>query len=255
MIFEQLADPGLGCLSYLIGDEGTGEAIVVDPLEKLGVDLYIQKAAERGLAITQVVDTHLHADHVSIGRRLAEAAGAPYRLSKDASVNYSFDPLGEGDTFELGPLVLKVLMTPGHTPDGLSLLATDTSRGREPWFVLTGDSLFIGDVARPDLILPGSDETPETRAAVLYRTLFETLLALPDTVEVYPGHYGASTCGGRYMSGKTVSTIGFERRYNIALKEADERSFTHFVMAGLKPLPDRYEEIKRKNLGVTSDRV
>lgn len=255
MIFEQLADPGLGCLSYLVGDEGAGEAIVVDPLEKLGVGFYIQRAAERGVAITQVVDTHLHADHISIGRALAEAAGAPYRLSEAAAVNYPFDPLREGDTFKLGPLALKVLMTPGHTSEGVSLLATDTSRTPEPWFVLTGDSLFIGDVARPDLILAGSDETPESRAAVLYRTLFETLLALPDTVEVYPGHYGASTCGGRNMSGKTVSTIGFERRYNIALKETDERGFTEFVMGSLKPLPDRYEEIKRWNLGEVTDRV
>jgi hydroxyacylglutathione hydrolase len=255
MIFEQLRDPELGCLSYVLGDEGEGRAIVVDPLERLGIETYLEEAANRGLAVTEVIDTHIHADHVSIGRALAEAAGARYLLSERAEVTYPFEPLKEGDVLTLGPLKLEVLFTPGHTPEAISLLVTDTTRGPEPWFVLTGDSLFIGDVARPDLILAEQSERPEARARVLYRSLVDRLLRLPDTVEVYPAHYGASTCGGQHMSGKTVSTVGFERRYNVALQQGSEDAFVAFVLSTLKPLPDRYEEIKRTNLGQVTGHV
>ena len=255
IIFEQLRDPQLGCLSYILGDEGEGRAVVVDPLERLGLDAYLEEAANRGLLITEIIDTHIHADHITIGRKLAEATGARYLLSEHAEVSYPYEPLREGNTLALGPIELKVLFTPGHTPDGISLLAVDRSRTDEPWFILTGDSLFIGDVARPDLILSEQQERSEDRARVLHHSLFDKLMHLPDTVEVYPGHYGASTCGGPHMSGKTVSTIGFERRFNVALQQPGEDEFVRFVLSSLKPLPDRYEEIKRTNLGKVDGHV
>lgn len=249
MIFEQFRDPDLGCLSYLLGDAQDGRALVVDPLERLGSAHYIEQAAAHGLMISEVIDTHLHADHISIGRALAEAAGARYLLSEAADTAFPHEPLAPGAQLRLGSIELTVLATPGHTPESISLLVRDASRSLEPWFVLTGDSLFVGDVARPDLMLAGGQEEAAARARALYQSLHEVLLKLDDTVEIYPGHYGASTCGGPLMSAKTISTIGFERRHNVALQHHDRESFVRFVLEHLKPLPERYQDIKRTNMG------
>lgn len=247
--FEQLRDPELGCLSYLVGDTATGEALVVDPLTIIGIDAYVLGAARRGLAITTVVDTHVHADHVSLGPELARAAGAPYRMGAGAPVETAFEALAAGEEIRLGALTLSVLPTPGHTPEAISLLGRDEGRGEDPSFVMTGDSLFVGDVARPDLLLEDSAEEVRQRARALYRSLNTVLLRLPDFVEVFPGHFGASSCGGKNMSGMTSSTIGFERRHNLALANSGEEEFISFVMATLKAQPSRYQEIKRKNIG------
>lgn len=249
MIFEQFRDPDLGCLSYLLGDAQDGRAMVVDPLERLGTAHYIEQAAQHGLMISEVIDTHLHADHLSVGHDLAEASGARYLLSESAATDWPHERLATGQILNLGTIEITVLATPGHTPESISLLVRDASRSEEPWFVLTGDSLFVGDVARPDLMLSGGQAEAAAQAETLYRSLHQVLLKLADTVEIYPGHYGASTCGGPLMSAKTISTIGFERRHNVALQHHDEASFVRFVLEHLKPLPDRYQDIKRANMG------
>lgn len=247
--FEQLRDPELGCLSYLVGDTATGEALVVDALSVLGADAYIMEAARRGLVITEVIDTHVHADHLSLGPELAHAAGVPYRMGEGAEVAMPFTPLSPGEEIRLGELALTVLPTPGHTPEAVSLAGREEGRGGDPSFVLTGDSLFVGDVARPDLVLEGPGEDVRERARALYHSLHDVLLTLPDFVAVFPGHFGASACGGQNMSGMTSSTVGFERRHNLALRARSEEEFISFVMATLKAQPTRYQEIKKQNMG------
>lgn len=250
MVFHQILDPQLGCASYLIGCPDSGELLVVDPLEAVGVDEYVLRAADLGLQVTHIVDTHLHADHVSVGRELAEATGAAYMLHHSANVSFPFQPLGHGDHLSIGKNRIEVLHTPGHTDESLSLVVFDGARSLdEPWMILTGDSLFVGDVARPDLAVEAlSEDTLEVRLAMLRQSV-EQLAAYPEFVELYPGHYGVSTCGGAGMSAKASSTVGFERRFNAALHTHAGAEFAAFVRAGLKPLPDRYQEIKLHNMG------
>lgn len=249
MFFKQLLDPELGCASYIVGCAASGKGAVIDPLANLGVETYALEAADQGLSISHVIDTHIHADHISLGPKLAKALGAGYFMDEASPATYAFTPLHPGEVIDLGNIDLKVVHTPGHTPESLSLLVVDHTRTDEPWMVLTGDSLFVGDVARPDLLLGKTGEgTAAERAEVLYDTM-QWFLRQPDYLEVYPGHYGASTCGGENMSAKTTSTIGFERRHNVALKQGDKASFVHFVLGHLRPHPDRYQEIKLVNHG------
>lgn len=255
MIFRQMTYGPDGCASYLLGCVKSREAVVVDPLASLGAVEYIVEAADRGLTITHVVDTHTHADHISCGRELAATVGAPYYLSEQARslVTYDFVPLKDGDTVRVGKVELNVIFTPGHTPDSICLLVTDRSRTDEPWFLLTGDTLFVGDVGRPDLLVGDRTldvyETGE-RATLLYESLTRRILTLPDHVEIYPGHFGGSACGGANMSGKAGSTIAFERLFNLALQHKDAAAFAAFVIASLKPLPRNYQQIKLTNLGL-----
>ncbi|MDA8346654.1 MAG: MBL fold metallo-hydrolase [Thermaerobacter sp.] len=251
MVFHQILDPRLGCASYLVGCPESGELLVVDPLEAVGVNEYVLRAADLGLQVTQIVDTHLHADHVSVGRELATATGAIYMLHKDAAVTYPFVPVGDGDEISIGRNRVRVLHTPGHTDESISLLVFDGSRSLDlPWMILSGDSLFVGDVARPDLAVDElSDEDIQGRLGRLRQSV-EKLAAYPEFVELYPGHYGVSACGGAGMSAKASSTIGFEQRFNAALQTQTGTGFAEFVRIGMKPLPDRYQEIKRHNMGL-----
>src|SRR5712692_628393 len=212
MLFQQIVNEETGCLSYLIGCTQAGRAAVIDP-GRDRVDDYVALARRKGLAITDIVETHVHADHVSGNQALADKCGATIRIHPAAEVAYAYAPLEDGHDLTIGSVRIKVLHTPGHTPDSVSLLITDLSRGDEPWFVLTGDTLFIGDVGRPDF-------GGEMAAAHLYRSLTERLLRLPDSVEVYPAHGAGSSCG-RAMSSKTATTIGFERRFNAALQRSE----------------------------------
>jgi len=207
MIFSPFYSFETGCAAYVFGCGGLGLGAVVDPrLED--VDRYLALAAAKGLRITHVIDTHVHADHLSGGRALAERTGAAYALHRSADVSFPFTPLDDGEEIALGNTRLRVLHTPGHTPEGLSLVVTDLRRGPDPWFVLTGDTLFVGAVGRPDL--PGD---AAASARELHRSLHERLLTLPDELELYPAHFAGSPCGAG-MSGKPSSTVGFERRFN-----------------------------------------
>lgn len=258
MIFRQISYGPDGCASYLLGCSRAKEAVLVDPLASLGAETYLMEAADRGLEIRFVIDTHTHADHLSCGREVAAMTGAVYCLSEAARllVNFAFTPLRDGDVIRVGAVELKVIATPGHTPDSICLLGTDHSRCAEPWFILTGDTLFVGDVGRPDLLV--GDMTLDLyaareRAEMLHQSIRERLLTLPDHVEIYPGHFGGSACGGANMSGKACSTVHFERRYNLALQHQNPADFSDFVVGGLKPLPRDYKRIKLHNLGLRED--
>jgi hydroxyacylglutathione hydrolase len=253
VIFKQYRYEPLGQASYLIGCTRAREAAVVDPIADLGAEHYALEAADFGLIITRVLETHVHADFISCARELAAMTGAPHHLHESAPVRYPFQPLRDGQVLELGRIGIEVLHTPGHTPEHCCYLVTDRSRGSEPWFLLTGDSLFVGDVGRPDLLLgdPEADVMgQEERARALFRSLRERLLQLPDWVEVYPAHYGGSSCGGVNMSGKPSSTIRFERHHNLALGQPDEAAFARFVAESLRAMPEDYRRIKSINLGL-----
>jgi hydroxyacylglutathione hydrolase len=238
MIFQQILNEEAGCLSYLIGCGQAGEAAVVDPARDR-VDEYVALARRKGLTVTQVFDTHLHADHISGNQALADRTGARILLHPAADAAFPTTPIEDGQEILIGNVAFRVLHTPGHTPESVALLVTDRSRGEEPWFVLTGDTLFVGDVGRPDF-------GGERAAAALYQSLTRRLLTLPDSVEVYPAHGAGSACG-RAMSSKTATTIGFERRFNLALRAADEASFVQALMTGLPPKPPNFDRIIGRN--------
>lgn len=238
MIFQQILNEEAGCLSYLIGCGQAGEAAVVDPARDR-VDEYVALARRKGLTVTHVFDTHLHADHISGNQALADKTGARILMHPAADAAFPTTPIEDGGEVHIGNVAFRVLHTPGHTPESVSLLVTDRSRGEEPWFVLTGDTLFVGDVGRPDF-------GGERAAATLYQSLTRRLLTLPDSVEVYPAHGAGSACG-RAMSSKTTTTIGFERRFNLALRAADEASFVRALMTGLPAKPPNFDRIIARN--------
>ena len=216
MIFRQITHDDLGCASYLVGDERAGVAAVIDP--RFEIDEYLELSRYRGVTIEHVLETHNHADHVSGHGRLVAATGARIHVHRLAAPDYEHEPFDDGWELELGTLVIRALHTPGHRPEHTAFALIDTTRGQEPWAVLSGDSLFVGDVARTDLAI---DKTEGARQ--IFRSLHEKLLSLPDDCEVWPAHLGGSMCGGAGMSMKICSTIGFEKRHNPALGITDER--------------------------------
>ena len=253
MMFKQFRHEPLGQASYLLGCTRAKQALVVDPIQDLGTDFYVIEAADLTLEIVGVLETHVHADFISCARELAGMVGAKHYLHESAPVAYDFEPLTDGQSIEVGEVEVKAIHTPGHTPEHTSYLVTDHARSEEPWFVLTGDSLFVGDVGRPDLLV--GDQALDVmdqaeRARTQYRSIRDKLFTLPDTVEVYPNHYGVSACGGVNMSGKVSSTIAFEKKFNLAMQQPDEAAFAEFVAETAKPLPDDYERIKSRNLGL-----
>ncbi len=215
---------------------------MVDPQPQ--IEPYLEAAAQKRLRITHVIETHVQADHVSGARRLAEATGASHCLHESAPASYPFQPLRDGQALALGNVALTVWHTPGHTPEGICLLVADRTRGEAPWFVLTGDTLFSGAVGRPDL---SGDGTEARLAAELYESV-RRLLTLPDHVEVYPAHFSGAACG-KGLSGKPMSTIGFERRFNPALQIPDREGFVRFALDGLPAQPPSFAATRRQNLG------
>jgi glyoxylase-like metal-dependent hydrolase (beta-lactamase superfamily II) len=240
MIFRPFLDFEHGCAAYVFGCGGTGLCAVVDAREP-EIEAYAAFASDKGMRITHVIDTHVHADHRSGGPALAQWVGAAYCLHESADVQRPFTPVQDEQEIELGNTRVRVLHTPGHTPESISLLVTDLRRGPEPWFVITGDTLFSGAVGRPDL--PGD---ARGNAARLYASLHQRLLRLPDDVEVYPAHFGGSACGTG-LSGKPSSTIGFEKRFNQALS-ADRDAFIEIV-SQVTPKPAGCKEILEFNRG------
>ena len=238
MIFQQMVNEDAGCISYLIGCSQVGEALVVDP-GRDRVDDYGAWARRKGLTLTHIVETHIHADHLSGNQALAAKTGARIHIHPAAEAAYAHAPIADGEAITIGTVRIQALHTPGHTPDSICLLVTDLSRGEEPWFVLTGDTLFVGDVGRPDF-------GGERAAATLYQSLNSRVLTLPDSVEVYPAHGAGSSCG-RAMSSKPGSTIGFERRFNPALQSRTADEFVRALMTGLPPNPPGFDRIIAKN--------
>jgi len=246
MYFKQITTPGLGCFSYIIGCPAAREMVVIDP--KRDIQDYLDISQQEGMKIIHAIDTHVHADHISGTHELKSQTGCDIMVYESSPVNYPFTPLKEGDAFKIGNAGLEVLSTPGHTPDALSLLVTDFSRGDEPWIILTGDVLFVGDIGRPDLV---GDAKLDEQIANLYNSLYVKLAQYPDHLEVFPAHGAGSLCG-RGMSSKPSSTLGFERRHNKMLgfnsyepfhfamnKEfpARPKSFTHIISTNASGAP------------------
>ena len=240
MVFEQFLDDDLGCASYLVGDEDAGVAAIVDP--PYAIEPVLEAAARRGVRIVRTVETHTHADHLSGHGRLALDHGVPVSIHPAAEAEYAHDPLEDGAEIELGAVVLRAIHTPGHRPEHTCLAVIDRSRADEPWLVLTGDSLFVGDAARPDLAI-GAKEGAEG----LFHSL-RRLLELPDGVEVFPGHVAGSLCG-KAMSSKASSTIGFERRFNHALQLQTELEFVADSSSVSAPKPPNMARLVELNRG------
>ena len=240
MLFQQFLDDDLGCASYLVGDEDAGVAAIVDPPYALAPVL--AAAAKRGVRIVRVIETHTHADHLSGHGRLALELDIPISIHPAAEAAYAHDALTDGVELEFGQVVLRAIHTPGHRPEHCCLAVIDRTRADEPWVVLTGDSLFVGDAARPDLAV-GAKEGAEG----LFHSL-RRLLELPDGVEVFPGHVAGSLCG-KAMSSKASSTIGFERRFNHALQLEDELAFVAEAAAIAAPKPPNMARLVELNRG------
>ena len=239
VLFRQFVDDDLGCASYLIGDANAGEAVVIDPGYE--VEPYLEEAERRGARIVRTLETHTHADHVSGHGRLALEHGVPVSTHPAGAPEYPFDAIEDGDSVEIGDVVIRVVHTPGHRPEHCCFAVVDRSRGDEPWLVVTGDSLLVGSVARPDLAVEAVEGARD-----LHRSL-QALLALPDGVEVYPGHVAGSLCGAQ-MSSKASTTIGFERRFNHVFTESED-DFVTEATGGSAPRPPNMERIVALNRG------
>jgi glyoxylase-like metal-dependent hydrolase (beta-lactamase superfamily II)/rhodanese-related sulfurtransferase len=242
VIFRQIVHDDLGCASYFVGDEDAGVAAVIDP--RFEIDEYLELARYLGVRIEHVLETHNHADHVSGHGRLAAATGATIHVHRDAGVGYDHEPFVDGDEIELGSVRVRAVHTPGHRPEHTAFELIDTERGEEPWAVLTGDTLFVGDIARPDLAV-------DMRAGAheIFHSLHDRLLALAPETEVWPGHLGGSLCGGPGMDMKVSSTIGFEARHNELLNETDEEAFVERAVGNLPPQPPNFRRIVELNRG------
>jgi rhodanese-related sulfurtransferase/glyoxylase-like metal-dependent hydrolase (beta-lactamase superfamily II) len=242
MLFRQVTHDDLGCASYIVGDDEAGIAAVVDP--RFEIDVYLDLARYTGVRIEHILETHNHADHVSGHGRLAAATGAAIHVHRLADPGYDHEPFDDGWELELGAIVVRALHTPGHRPEHTAFALVDRARGDEPWAVLSGDSLFVGDIARPDLAVD-CDEG----ARGIFASLHGQLLTLPDSCEVWPGHLGGSMCGGPGMDMKVCSTIGYERAHNALLREPDVDRFVQRSLATLGPQPPNFQAIVALNRG------
>jgi hydroxyacylglutathione hydrolase len=242
--FRQLLNDDTACASYLLGCKSHSQFAVVDPHVEL-VDAYISLAESQGIPIVAVFETHVQADHVSGLPRLVELTGATAYLPAGAGVYFTHHPLEDGEVIVLGNTEIQAIATPGHALAHHAYLVTDHTRGEEPWLVLTGDALLVGDAGRPDLHAHG-EHTAEAMARTLYRSIAERLLTLPDHLALYPSHYSGSVCG-RGLSANPSSTIGFERRHNSALRFASEDEFVDALLRDIPPAPEQQTAIVAAN--------
>ncbi|HEV8538807.1 MAG TPA: MBL fold metallo-hydrolase [Bacteroidota bacterium] len=241
MVFQQFRHEQGGCLSYIVGCTRRQVCAVIDP--QLDIEQYLDYARHHGMKITDVFETHAQADHLSGAKKLSLATGAPVHFHESVEAGFPVAKVTDGQEISIGNITLKVLHTPGHTPDSVSILVSDTTRSREPWLVFTGDTLFVGDTGRPDL---------DGSAAQLYESVWGKLLPLPDCVEIYPTHFAGSSCG-KAMSPKPSSTIGYERRFNPSLQMKSKGEFVDFVMADLPVQPPRFQKVRQYNLGFLNE--
>lgn len=240
MILRQFLHTDPVAISYLFGCGGRAAGAVVDPIGDESV--YMDAAQKLGLRILYVIDTHIHADHVSQGRKLAEASGAEYVLFHAADAVLPFRGVHDGERLELGNVEVEVMHTPGHTPEHISLIVRDRVRADDPWFVMTGHTLMVGDLGRTELATDA-----EEGARILFRTT-QRLKSLPDHLEVLPGAYSGSVCG-KSLSGKPTSTIGFEKRHNKAFRIDDEEEFVRRMLTDIPPPPQEAARLRALNAG------
>lgn len=243
MILRQFLHSDPVGISYLFGCGGKAAGAVVDPVGD--IKPYLQAADNAGMRIHFVIDTHVHADHLSAGRALAAAAGAEYVLSAGAAVSFPYKGVRDGEVLPLGNVSATVLHTPGHTPEHICLVVTDRTRADEPWFAFTGHTLMVGDLGRTELAV-----SAEEGARQLFQSV-RKLKALADYVEVLPGAYAGSVCGRR-LSGKPSSAIGFEKRHNQAFMIEDEAEFVRFMVAEIPPAPPEAAKIRAANSGIAA---
>jgi len=244
VFFRQLLNDETACASYLLGCKTHGTLAVIDPHSDL-VDEYVAAAAAQGAAIVAVLETHVQADHVSGLPALVARTGAIAYLPEGSGVEFDHHALADGEVLRLGNTALQAIATPGHAAAHHAYLVTDHTRGEEPWFVLTGDALLVGDAGRPDLHAHG-EQTVEAMARTLYRSLSDRLLSLPDHLLLYPAHYSGSVCG-RGLSANPASTIGFERRHNRALQFDSEDAFVKALTSDIPPAPEQQAAIVAAN--------
>jgi len=235
MFFKQLATKEAS-LSYLFGCGSLGKAVAVDVVAG-DEDWFLEQASQHGVTITHIIETHVHADHYSGGRALAKQLSANYCLHSNAPVEFDFYALNDNDVIEVGNVSVKVIHTPGHTLDSICLTVADNRRSEEPWFILTGDTLFVGSIGRPDLA--GREKE---MAGMLFDSLHNKILSFPDTVEIYPAHQAGSACGAG-LSGKPVSTLGFEKRFNPILSVVDKDEFIISLTRDIPPRPAQMDKI------------
>jgi glyoxylase-like metal-dependent hydrolase (beta-lactamase superfamily II) len=240
MILRQFLHQDPVGISYLLGCGGKATGAVVDPVADIG--LYLDTAKSTGVKINYVIDTHVHADHLSTGRALADAAEAEYILSEMANVDLPFRGVHDGEEIQLGNVGIRILSTPGHTPEHMCLLVTDCTRASEPWLVVTGHTLMVGDLGRTELAT-----SAEQGAKDLFGSI-QKLKALPDYLEILPGAYAGSVCG-RGLSANPISTIGFERRHNKAFRIDDEAEFVRFMLKDIPPAPPETARLRAANSG------
>lgn len=240
MFLTQRAAPSdASSLAYFLGCGSEGHAIAVD-VHAEDVDWFLQQAAKQAVKIDYIIDTHIHADHVSGGRELAQRSGGQYALHETAIPQFTFSPLSDGQVLTLGNVTATVLHTPGHTMDSICLLISDQRRSKEPWFMLTGHTLFVGGAGRPDL--RGEEER---MGGILHDSLFNKILTLPEHVEIYPGAQAGSVCGAG-MSGKPSSTLAFEKQFNTALL-ADKEAFIEAILDTIPPRPENMQQMIQQN--------
>jgi len=241
LVFEQINSEGLAHLSYIIGDDKAGVVAVIDP--RRDVDVYLEMARERGVRITHIIETHIHADFVSGSLELKARTGAPIYGGKSVAYQFEVNQLHDGDELKLGNVTLRALHTPGHTPEHVSFLVMDAKQGTAPFGIFTGDVLFNLDVGRPDLL---GGNTERKLAAQLYHSLFEKILPLGDRIEIYPSHGAGSACG-KSIGDRRQSTIGNERVFSNTFAERTEAEFVEWILSGMPEPPTHYARLKKLN--------
>lgn len=242
MFLETIESKGLAHISYILGDDDIGVAVVIDP--RRDVDVYLERCRSHGVRVTHILETHIHADFVSGSTELAAATGAEIVGGVSDDYGFAIRQVKEGEEITVGPKIkIRVLETPGHTPEHVSYLVSGGRGSKGPWGLFTGDTLFAGEVGRPDLL--GSEQV-EGLAKQLYHTLFEKLLKLGDEVEIYPAHGKGSPCGGS-IGDRLTSTIGYERMHNPKFAAKSEKEFVDLVLKDLPPAPKYYPRMKKVN--------
>jgi glyoxylase-like metal-dependent hydrolase (beta-lactamase superfamily II)/rhodanese-related sulfurtransferase len=237
MIFQQFRHEQGSCLSYILGCTKARVCAVVD--SQYDIRPYLAYARERGMKITHIFETHTQADHLSGAKQLHEQTGAEVHIHEASKAAFPVRRIKDGDEFMVGNIRVKIAHTPGHTADSVSYVVSDTVRSQDPWFILTGDTLFVGDTGRPDL---------DGDAGALYDSIWKKIIPLGDAVEIYPAHYAGSSCG-KAMSPKPSSTIGFEKKFNAALSIKSREEFVKFANADLPVQPPRFQQVRKFNLG------
>lgn len=241
LVLEQIKSPGLAQLSYIVGDDSAGVAAVIDP--RRDVEIYLNRARELGLRLTHAIETHIHADFVSGARELQASLDIPVVGGRSKDYQFDYQPLTTGETITLGEVTLEALYTPGHTPEHVSLLLSDTKQGEQPFAIFTGDCLFNLDVGRPDLL---GEDTKKPLARQLHDSLFNQLMPLGDRMEIYPCHGAGSACG-KSIGDRTQTTIGNERLFNPALQDRSPEEFVDWLLSDMPEPPRHYARLKKVN--------